>query len=1158
MPEIAPRLTEALSDRYRLERELGQGGMATVYLAEDLRHHRKVAIKVIRQDLSEGMGAERFLREIRLAASLHHPNILPLYDSGEVDGHLYYVMPVAEGESLRNRLVRETSLPVADAVRLAREVADALDYAHRHEVVHRDIKPENIMLHEGHALITDFGIGKALSAANAGATLTQIGLAIGTPAYMSPEQAGGETALDGRSDLYSLGCVLYEMLAGAPPFTGPTIPAIIAKRFSSPPPDVTASRPSVPRAVADVARRLMAMEPGQRFATGAHAAEALAQSVTPSGTAAIERDSGATRSRSRLPWIAVLPIASKDAETADLADGLAEDITTGLSRFTHLQVIARQSASRVSATATDLRRVGEELGARYLIQGNIRRSGSRIRLSAQLVDAATGTHLWAETFDRELGPDGVFALQDELTDRIVATVADPFGILVRVMAQPLLARPVEELSASELCLRLYAHSQQLEPEEHARLRRGMELALEREPDHADTWAALATVYWGEKMHGLNPLPDPLVRARRAAERAIQIDSTCENGWASLAEVQYFSGDLAGFRQSADRARSLNPRNTSGLAMMAMLTAFSGDWDRGYEQMKQAMALNPHHGGWYHFVPFHYHFKRGEYAEALAAAKRINMPALPWSYTSLGIAYAALGRIQEAQEAADGFRRAFPGLVSAVNLDWAMGWIQDQELSRREGEMWRKALSGAAPETRAEAKSIAVLPFTNMSGSADDEYFSDGISEEIINALAQLPGLKVAARTSAFSFKGKNEDLRVVGEKLGVGTVLEGSVRRSGNRLRITAQLINVSDGYHLWSEKYDRELIDVFAVQDELASAIAGKLKLTLSGGTTLVKAPTQSLEAYELYLKGRVLLGQRGASLRQAIECFEKAVELDPGYAPAKGGLGESLALLGHYALVPAKSVMPRAKQLLEAALALNPDSPEILSALALVTLVWDGRREEARRLWLKALDLAPQFTQGRATYGCWLLGMVEGRWADARTELALAIASDPLSPLVRAQHGLILLMEGADAVPEARRAVEIGPDSYLAFWVLQQALIRAGHQDEAIAISERGLALSGRHAWMVGGLVAAYHRSGRNVEARACQDELLSRATREYIPCSILAATTAELGDVAEGLRLFEKAIEERETNVRTMSFLLPISTALTRHPEFAALADKMWEAR
>ncbi len=219
MPDLLDRLKTALADRYAIEQEIGAGGMATVYLAEDLKLHRKVAVKVLRPELAAALGPERFLREIEIAAKLHHPHILALHDSGEVDGFLYYVMPYVDGESLRDRLNREKQLPVEDALQIAREVADALGSAHRHDVIHRDIKPENILLEEGHAVVADFGIARAIHAAG-GEQLTETGLAVGTPAYMSPEQAMGSKELDGRSDLYSLGCVLYEMLAGQPPFTG--------------------------------------------------------------------------------------------------------------------------------------------------------------------------------------------------------------------------------------------------------------------------------------------------------------------------------------------------------------------------------------------------------------------------------------------------------------------------------------------------------------------------------------------------------------------------------------------------------------------------------------------------------------------------------------------------------------------------------------------------------------------------------------------------------------------------------------------------------------------------------------------------------------------------------------------------------------------------
>jgi serine/threonine-protein kinase len=273
------RLKEALTDRYTIEREIGSGGMATVYQAQDLKHERLVAMKVLRPELAAALGPERFLQEIKIAASLHHPHILPLYDSGSADGFLFYVMPFVEGESLRDRLAREKQLAIDDALQVAREVADALSYAHSHGVIHRDIKPENILLESGHAVVADFGIARAVDAAG-GERLTETGIAIGTPAYMSPEQAGGEKELDGRSDLYSLGCVLHEMLAGQPPFTGPTVESLVHQHLSAEPPSVTAIRPSVPGWVAAALERSLAKMPADRFNPVAQFGEAISVHVS--------------------------------------------------------------------------------------------------------------------------------------------------------------------------------------------------------------------------------------------------------------------------------------------------------------------------------------------------------------------------------------------------------------------------------------------------------------------------------------------------------------------------------------------------------------------------------------------------------------------------------------------------------------------------------------------------------------------------------------------------------------------------------------------------------------------------------------------------------------------------------------------------------------
>src|SRR5512135_1140036 len=365
MADLLDRLRTSLSDRYAFDREVGRGGMATVYRAEDVKHHRPVAIKVLHPYLAMNLGPERFLREIQIAAQLQHPHIVPLYDSGQAGDLLYYVMPFVEGESLRQRLVREPRLSLDEALHLARAVAAALDYAHRHGVVHRDIKPENVMLHEGEALVTDFGIAKAISAAG-GENLTQTGVAVGTPTYMSPEQAAGEAEPDGRSDIYSLGCMLYEMLAGAPPFTGPTVQAVIARRFTEPAPSLRAARAAVPEAVEQVVARALARVAADRFATAAQFAQALVvhSGTTPPGIAVSGQTTHVTPTATpAAKSIAVLPFndLSPEKDQEYLTDGIAEEIINALTKIQALRVASRISSFAFKGMSDDLEQVGRKL-----------------------------------------------------------------------------------------------------------------------------------------------------------------------------------------------------------------------------------------------------------------------------------------------------------------------------------------------------------------------------------------------------------------------------------------------------------------------------------------------------------------------------------------------------------------------------------------------------------------------------------------------------------------------------------------------------------------------------------------------------------------------------------------------------------------------------
>ena len=403
MNDESARIADALADRYEIERPLGVGMTSIVFLANDLKHRRKVAIKVFRPEVAATMGAVRFLREIEIVASLAHPHILPLYDSGQVAGALYYVMPYVDGESLRTRLSREGQLPIEDAVRIAREVGDALSYAHSHHIVHRDIKPENILLEAGHAVVSDFGIAYE-SSAKGSEHLTEPGVVIGTPAYMSPEQAGGE-ATDARADIYALGCVLFEMLTGEAPFPGSTAFAILSRKAVGPVPSVRLTRDSVSVTLEQIVTEALATDPGDRFATAAEFTAALSLKQVPTPAPAMS--------------IAVLPLAnlSAEPETDYFSDGITEEITHALAKVHSLRVASRTSALAFKERRADIRAIGRELHVATVLEGSVRKAGDRLRVNVQLVNVADGFQMWSERFDRQTVD--VFVIEDEIARNVV-------------------------------------------------------------------------------------------------------------------------------------------------------------------------------------------------------------------------------------------------------------------------------------------------------------------------------------------------------------------------------------------------------------------------------------------------------------------------------------------------------------------------------------------------------------------------------------------------------------------------------------------------------------------------------------------------------------------------------------------------------------------
>ena len=512
----ASELADALRDRYLIERELGRGGMATVYLAKDLKHHREVAVKVLRAELAAVLGPERFLREIEISAQLHHPHILPLYDSGEAEGFLFYVMPYVDGESLRDRLTRERQLPIDDALQIAREVADALSFAHSRGVVHRDIKPENVLLESGHAVVADFGIARAISAAGS-ERLTETGMAVGTPAYMSPEQAFGEEHLDGRSDIYALGCVLYEMLGGDPPFTGSSAQAILARKVVDQIPSLRTVRETVPFTVERAVRKALARVPADRFATATQFADALKE------TAAAESSTADGASPSLLTSIAVLPFVflSDGDNTRALSLGFADALITIFGNLEDV-LVAPTSAILSYAAGTEPAQVCRDLGVRHTLQGTVQQLGARWRVSIQLFDATTHKTTLSEKHDFVL--DDVFEVQDEIGRRVVESLQSRFPLTV--------SRSRDRYSSDPEAYNEYmAGLRESSSDRQDVLRSAAEhlsRAVERDPEFALAHATLSFV--SMNIHfGFDPQHTWLQQAEDHCRRALALDPALPEG-----------------------------------------------------------------------------------------------------------------------------------------------------------------------------------------------------------------------------------------------------------------------------------------------------------------------------------------------------------------------------------------------------------------------------------------------------------------------------------------------------------------------------------------------------------------------------------------------------------------------------------------------------
>ncbi len=752
MVDPLEKLQEALAGRYALERELGRGGMATVYLARDVRHKRPVALKVLHPELAAGLGPGRFEREIEFAARLQHPHILTVLDSGETAGQLWFTMPFVEGESLRDRLRRERQLPVEDALRIAAETARALDYAHRQGVVHRDIKPENILLtRDGDTLVADFGVARALTRGDGAEQLTETGLAIGTPAYMSPEQTAGDKGVDARTDVYSLAAVLYEMLAGEPPYTGATTQALLVKRLTEPAPSVRAVRPNVPAGVDDAIRKALAPVAADRFSSIAQLAQAI--QAAPTGVQPVPAAAGAPPPGSGKPskpashrhrsvvllglgfllglgvlfgWLrrhgdasgtgekrlAVLPFDNLGApEDEYFADGVTDEIRGKLAALPSLQVTASRSAAEYKKSGKDLATIARELGVDYLLVGKVRwekgeGERSRVRVSPELIRVSSGSTEWQQPFDAKL--TDVFQVQADIAGRVAQALDVAMGSGER---QALGDRPTANVAAYAAYLKGDEVSRGMSVGDPPTLRRAVvyyEQAIALDSGFAAAWARRSRAY---AVLYANSIPDPATAeaALVSAQKARALAPDRPDGYLALADYhRLVTGESAKVLEQAALGSKLAPADVDLLVVAALAQQTLGRWEEATQLLVRAQALDPRS------VSTAWRLSRGllwlrRYDEALAVSTR-GLQLAPGDAAlneTRAMTYLARGDLPGARSAlASALRHSDPAAVTAYfatyyDLFWVLDDAQRALLFRlRPGYFdddrgaWGLALAGA--------------------------------------------------------------------------------------------------------------------------------------------------------------------------------------------------------------------------------------------------------------------------------------------------------------------------------------------------------------------------------------------------------------------------------------------------------------------------------
>ena len=660
---LSARLQSTLGPSFAIERELGGGGMSRVYLVADAALARRIVVKILPPDLGGKVNAERFRREIQIAAGLQHPCIVPVLTTGIMEGVPYYTMPFVAGESLRTRIRSGQLLPLSRAVRVLRDVASAMAHAHEHGVAHRDLKPDNVLLSSGYAVVTDFGVAKAVSSArnDDDLELTSHGMTVGTPAYMAPEQATADPAADHRVDVYALGVMAFELFTGQRPFVGKSSQELLVQHITKTPPELADRRPELSASLTKLVMRCLAKSPDDR-PSAAQIVDALdAETATGMSSGSATPVSGPTAAAAALPSIAVLPFVNLtgNADNDYLADGIAEEILNALARLRTLHVSARSSSFAFRGPSVDLRSVGERLGVRAVLEGSVRRSGNRFRVTVQLVDVASGFQLWSERYDREV--DDVFDIEENIAGAVVETLK---VTLLKGREHALAPRPTSNLEAYKLYLKGRFSWNQT----GAGFERALDLfeqALELDPSFALAHAGVADVFIAAGIFESMPPAEAFPLARVAAERALALDESLPEAYAALGAIHLFhEWDFAAARASLERAITLNPSSVSAYNWLAVYHAVLGDPDTALGWARRGVQVDPLAAPATYSELFALYTAR-RFPEAVECANRVLTlnPAYAEGHRCLGICLLALGRHEE----------AFDALRQAARLGYSYAW-----------------------------------------------------------------------------------------------------------------------------------------------------------------------------------------------------------------------------------------------------------------------------------------------------------------------------------------------------------------------------------------------------------------------------------------------------------------------------------------------------